>query len=242
MVYKRMKPHEAIPHFSFEHINNIYIYKLQWINLNYIVTVLTMNQDIMTAGNVYCLSNPSMPGLLKFGYTRASCGERVVSLYTTGVPEPFKIEKSAHASDAVATETSIHTILAAYRKRQDREFFTIDIDTAFDLIHQGLPDLVWEEGGEYVRTTKPKHSFLVTFNRINSEASELKIFMEENKWFPNDHCWEAEITNRSDYRVFIEQALKMSEEAIEARPKAVEEDFQNLKRDDKDLKCELKKI
>jgi len=68
----------------------------------------------MSSGNVYCLSNPSMPGLLKFGFTRDSCPERAISLFTTGVPDPFKIEKYTITDDVATLEKKIHDILANY--------------------------------------------------------------------------------------------------------------------------------
>jgi hypothetical protein len=45
------------------------------------------------SGNVYILTNPSMPGLIKIGFTDDDTVDyRITDLWTTGVPEPFKLE------------------------------------------------------------------------------------------------------------------------------------------------------
>jgi len=42
----------------------------------------------MADGWIYCLSNPSMPGILKVGMTDKTPEERAKTLFTTGVPSP----------------------------------------------------------------------------------------------------------------------------------------------------------
>ena len=46
----------------------------------------------MSRGWIYCLSNPAFPSLLKIGQTKNFPNIRSDQLYTTGVPQPFKIE------------------------------------------------------------------------------------------------------------------------------------------------------
>ena len=43
----------------------------------------------MSKGIVYVLSNPAMPDIVKIGKTR-DINQRLSSLYSTGVPLPFK--------------------------------------------------------------------------------------------------------------------------------------------------------
>ena len=50
---------------------------------------------------VYILSNESMPGLLKIGYTSCDPRKRAAELFTTGVPEPFRVELVLISDDAL---------------------------------------------------------------------------------------------------------------------------------------------
>jgi len=200
----------------------------------------------MSSGNVYCLSNPSMPGLLKFGRTGDTCSERAISLFTTGVPDPFKIEKYTETDDTVRLEKNIHTILANYRNRTDREFFRINLDHAFTLITKELPDLDWMDGEDYDYKSKSKitafRKFTDKYNIIKSDADNFKTFMEEHKWFPNTNCFEAEYTNKTDYTLEIEQELKYLADGIRNRPDAVKNNLSVVKGDDKYMREELNKI
>lgn len=75
---------------------------------------------------VYVLSNPAMPGLVKIGRTASVSGlERCRQLYTTGVPQPFKLEYACKVDDSRAVEAAIHRIIATHRVNNRREFFSI---------------------------------------------------------------------------------------------------------------------
>ncbi len=78
-------------------------------------------------GYVYVLSNPSMPNLLKIGYTERDVDERVEELNSTGVPVPFETEAIFGSPNAYEDEQAIHNILEQYRLANNREFFSIDI-------------------------------------------------------------------------------------------------------------------
>jgi hypothetical protein len=65
-------------------------------------------------GQVYILSNPAMPGLVKIGFTRRTTRLRVSELSgATGVPMPFKIEWSERVR------------YPEYRINRNREFFRV---------------------------------------------------------------------------------------------------------------------
>lgn len=82
-----------------------------------------------TAGFVYILSNPSMPGIFKIGSTERSVKERVAELSaTTGVPTPFHVEHYILTEDPKALEHSLHEELSEFRVNGNREFFRIEID------------------------------------------------------------------------------------------------------------------
>jgi T5orf172 domain len=84
----------------------------------------TITISRMEEGWIYCLSNESMPGILKVGSTidpEITCKQ----LYTTGVPLPFKIEFAKYVKDYVKKEKTIHKILEQFTDRvnSSREFF-----------------------------------------------------------------------------------------------------------------------
>ncbi|NJD24066.1 MAG: GIY-YIG nuclease family protein [Betaproteobacteria bacterium] len=84
----------------------------------------------MAKGFVYILRNEAMPGLLKIGYSVKVPTERVDELFTTGVPEPFKLAYYCLAENADKLESAIHRNLAVHRHSGNREFFRIDLESA----------------------------------------------------------------------------------------------------------------
>jgi len=178
-----------------------------------------------------------MPGLLKFGFTSDTCTKRAIQLFSTGVPEPFKIEKYACTTDAYALEKEIHRILACYRHRPDREFFNLDVDTAIAAIKIRIPDIVWIEGYEYdvkfESSTQTKHheDNVITFNVIKAIAVTFNQFMAYHKWFPNKNDINSECNNKAEYDLYvnrplgyIDQGINRYEEAVEKRCKYLKED------------------
>ena len=76
------------------------------------------------SGYVYVLTNASMPGMVKVGFTSRSAGVRANELSgATGVPTPFKIVFQARAKDALTLEKAVHRRLRSVRVKQNREFF-----------------------------------------------------------------------------------------------------------------------
>lgn len=78
----------------------------------------------MSKGYVYILSNPAMPGLVKIGRSENDPQIRAQQLYSTGVPEPFKIEFVWFTQDCIRLEQEIHAEFSEHRKR-GREFFSV---------------------------------------------------------------------------------------------------------------------
>jgi hypothetical protein len=80
-------------------------------------------------GFVYVLSNPSMPNLLKIGKTDRDPTEyRVTELYTTGVPERFKLEYFVYVENHHQLERNIHRKFRKQRPNKDREFFLLSVE------------------------------------------------------------------------------------------------------------------
>ena len=91
----------------------------------------------MASGYIYVLSNPSMPGLLKIGYTCEDVQIRARALSsTTGVPGPFEIEYFYLSGDVEEVEKLVHRALRESRHTEVREFFTAPLDDVISLIEQ----------------------------------------------------------------------------------------------------------
>lgn len=78
-------------------------------------------------GIIYILSNPSMPGIVKIGFTyRESIEVRMRELYSTGVPVPFECECAYKVENCELLERALHKAFNPYRVNQNREFFNIE--------------------------------------------------------------------------------------------------------------------
>lgn len=85
-------------------------------------------------GTLYCLSNPSMPGLVKIGIVVSEGKlphDRARELFTTGVPTPFEVEFARTGiKNPAEKESTIHGILErqGLRVHPRREFFRMAPD------------------------------------------------------------------------------------------------------------------
>lgn len=91
---------------------------------------------------IYVMSNPSIPGLLKIGYTSRSSEERRVELSKmTAAPTPFKVEyEEFKYTRGMDMEREIHNFLGHKRVRvgekglRNKEFFDVTLDEAIEAI------------------------------------------------------------------------------------------------------------
>jgi hypothetical protein len=93
----------------------------------------------MEVGWIYCMSNPSMPDLVKVGQTGGDPRERASQLYTTGVPTEFVVEFAKRVRNYTEKEKMLHTLLEKHfaRPNKSREFFrcsSADVFEFFELI------------------------------------------------------------------------------------------------------------
>jgi len=80
---------------------------------------------------VYILSNPTLPGLLKIGYTKNEPEVRAKQISaSTGVALPYKVEWAFQCFNGEQLEQEVHRELEHYRVNQQREFFDIPINEA----------------------------------------------------------------------------------------------------------------
>jgi hypothetical protein len=133
----------------------------------------------MAKGFVYILRNEAMPGLLKIGYSVKVPTERVLELFTTGVPEPFELAYYCLVENADKLEIQVHRDLHAQRHRGGREFFRIELDEAIQSITRlSQPDFEW--CGSKQQSVAPPHKIKFD-SRDNDpiELAEMAHFVEE---------------------------------------------------------------
>ncbi|MGN8152514.1 GIY-YIG nuclease family protein [Agrobacterium sp. 22094] len=111
---------------------------------------LTVPSDLSdkVKGHVYVLSNKSMPGVLKIGFTNGDPAKRAGELSgVTGVPTPFRVEWSLPIlGSARAIEQRIHAVLV--KKKHGKEFFKVSIDEAQSVARRCYLELYPEAAAE----------------------------------------------------------------------------------------------
>src|SRR5574344_529285 len=84
---------------------------------------------------VYVLKNESMPGLIKIGITQQDdMGQRLPTLYTTGVPFPFECLWAGEVDNCHEIEILIHNAFKDSRINPKREFFKLDANQIIPLL------------------------------------------------------------------------------------------------------------
>ncbi|MEY2862195.1 MAG: hypothetical protein RL392_2653 [Pseudomonadota bacterium] len=94
----------------------------------------------MSAGYVYILINPAMPGLAKVGKTTRTSKERQLELSSaTGVPSPFILAYEHPVANCHAAESWVHAELdrRGYRASASREFFTAPLHEIVSVVVMG---------------------------------------------------------------------------------------------------------
>lgn len=78
------------------------------------------------SGNLYVLTNPFMPGLVKIGCTTGPVEERIKALSSgTGVPVAFQCHFAAKVDDMAAKEKTLQQLFSDRRVNPNREFFQV---------------------------------------------------------------------------------------------------------------------
>lgn len=111
--------------------------KLGWEKVTYYLARKRTTLDISSEGTefVYVLSNPSLPGLLKIGYTSKDPNTRVKEISkSTGIPVPFRIEFLKRCVNGEQLEKAVHKYLQEYRVNNRKEFFEVKLKTVKEVI------------------------------------------------------------------------------------------------------------
>ncbi len=136
----------------------------------------------MTKGWIYCISNRSMPGLLKVGQTKNCPTLRAEKLQTTGVPLPFDIEFAKKTTDYEKKEKTIHNLLDALKTRLNpkREFFKVDLSVVkniFDLI----------DGDYFSKESKDEEESLI-LKDILIDGQKIRHSTGNNQFIEGNYC------------------------------------------------------
>lgn len=83
-------------------------------------------RSVSKLGYVYIMTNPSMPGQVKIGYTTRSAESRSVELFTTAVPTPFDVAYEFRHPHAAWVESLLHEAFVEQRVHDKREFFWLE--------------------------------------------------------------------------------------------------------------------
>ena len=86
----------------------------------------------MARGFIYIMSNPSFSDdYVKIGKSKGDPNSfRKKELYSTGVPQPFKVEYSAFVKKFDEVELAVHEALSEARVNRNREFFEVSVPDA----------------------------------------------------------------------------------------------------------------
>ena len=144
----------------------------------------------MTAeGYIYCLSNESMPGLLKVGMTSRSPEDRAKELHTTGVALPFKVEFAKKVTNPNYIEALIHGILSHYHDRVNprREFFRVSLEEVQALFYltsgeEWVPRVLEEEDDDEENTERGIDAGCRDMNKCFSNGQRIRHAIGDNIW------------------------------------------------------------
>lgn len=87
-------------------------------------------------GTVYVLTNRSMPGLVKIGWTRGTAKDRAAGLSSTSVPDPFEVAFECLSEEPEKLEKRVHRKLRAARLNKKREFFELPLSAVRAVIEE----------------------------------------------------------------------------------------------------------
>ena len=97
----------------------------------------------MSAGYVYCITNPSIPDLVKIGMTTRTVEERLeeANSNSTWSPFPYRVEFAKWVLRAEEREHTLHRIFHSERVNPKREWFRVPVETV--RLHFELMDGPW---------------------------------------------------------------------------------------------------
>ena len=141
-------------------------------------------------GYIYILTNKSMPGLIKVGYTTGTPHNRAKELSgTTGVPTPFKVASDIPiAGNVQNVERLTHNKLANHRA--GKEFFRTGVEHALAMVEEAYRELhpeqvhVVDESQEAreLAHNKAVEQYHIRRQEENNRLREKDMVLPQNLW------------------------------------------------------------
>ena len=132
-------------------------------------------------GYVYAMSNESMPGLIKVGFTTNDPRTRASELYTTGVPAPFRVEFAILVDDPIWMEREFHEQYSEYRV-QGREFFKLSLHEIITGLFR-LAELGMEAVKEYMHIDEGSHLYYTHLASVEDyQLNDLLNTISKDEW------------------------------------------------------------
>jgi hypothetical protein len=101
---------------------------------------IVIPKGLTNAQYIYILTNDTMPGLVKIGFTKNKPSHRVKQINAaTGVPLDFKVEYQYPCFNAHDLEKEIHAYLESSlgnRTNKKKEFFNMTVEQAISVIEK----------------------------------------------------------------------------------------------------------
>ena len=86
---------------------------------------------------VYILTNPTIPGMVKIGYTKNAPSKRVKQINaSTGVAQDFQVAWAFGCYNGIELEQEVHRYCESFRVNNKREFFRMTVDEAKAVIER----------------------------------------------------------------------------------------------------------
>ncbi len=167
---------------------------------------------------VYILTNQSMPGIIKIGFTENTVEERMRALDRTGTPIPFECYYAKRLEKAEYVEKKMHEAFDEFRIRDNREFFrmspeqakaALDIAEGEDVTPR--EDVV-ESESDKAALDKERNRNRFNFAQVGIEPGEILEFKKDKsiiaKVVENDQIeFRGEITSLSPAALKIVQEM-----------------------------------
>ena len=147
-------------------------------------------------GFVYVLTNESMPGIVKIGFSTRDPEQRVIDLNNTSVPTPFSIYYDVLVDSPYEVEQAIHNKLNAIGLSAGKEFFRLQPQDAASFIRDHLDASEYRVIAESRKTQKcgfcQRWSFSVScqcgepedlsFQKAAADLSEALSLLRGGQW------------------------------------------------------------
>ena len=123
-----------------------------------------------------------MPGILKVGRTSQDPKKRAEELSgSTGVPTPFSVAYAIEVADATKFESHLHELMDQYRINQNREFFSISLNLAIEIIEREARSMYGIDC-----LPKPKYAALIdkvdpVSQTVSNDHDAIRAFQDDSE-------------------------------------------------------------